>query len=1090
MVTKKCFIASVLFCLIISSLSFALSGSGSVNDPYVIATRADFDAFRANSAYWGRNVCSRLDTDIDLTGTTYDQSPIAPDTLPEAFGFDGPAYEGQFNGNGHKITGLTILSYDRNYIGLFGKIYMGSVDKLGIVNCYIAQTSPTSSTDSVGAMCGELSWGTIQYCYSTGYVNGDNYVGGLCGFAWGDIACCYSLAVTDGVQYVGGLFGKASDYTTTNCYAAGEVRGLADEGGLVGMISSNPIFNHCFWDMETSTLTTCLVGTGLTTDQMRTQASFTDAGWDFAGETVNGVSDIWKMSHASGSTNGYPMLWWQTDNQDSSLSGSGTSLDPFIIATRADFDAFCANSNYWNDNIRLDANLILTYTTFTVAPIAPDTAAGTTESFKGIPFSGTFDGNGHTITGLTIVGGTNCHLGLFGCIRLGEVKNLNINQCSVSGDLRNIGGLCGAKLIGVISNCSVNGTITGGAADSNRIGGLCGYAVTKGAITGCTVNVVVSGKLSVGGLIGEHSLDGMGILANCSASGTASGDYQVGGLCGLNSYAPITDCSSDVTVTGIDSVGGFFGFSSGGGSLQITVSGCFAAGDVSGTGDFIAGFCGKNQGILTDCYATGDVTGGTGYIAGFCGQNWNGQLTRCYSAGLVTAAPGIQTQAGFCAVNSIAATFPGTSTECFWNTQTSGTMIGYTAYDPNLAMYVGHTSESGYCMGITSAQMCQQTTFTAAGWDFVGETANGTEDIWKMPVYGTNNGFPILNWMSEFPFAGSGTLADPYIIDTRNKFDTYAANSVYWNAYVRLDCHLDLSDTTYTTAPIAPDTNAASAGFQGTKFTGHFDGNRHRITGLKITGGSHDYLGLFGYLETGSTVKNLDLPMVQVTGYNYISGMCGYNKGTLESCSVISGTVHGGSYTGGMVGGNFGSIQQCANGCDVIGNDCTGGMTGWNDYYGSISNSYVTGNCNTYDEYAGGFAGLNDGFIVKSYVTGTFTANEEPAGAFCGGTNGSGTITDCYYDTANGTDTFATGITASQFIVRATFVGWDFTGSLKDGIFDIWHMPFWTNQSCPILSWQIDMKDIMDQWLVDDPRCDLNGDGIVNLIDFAIHSAE
>ncbi|NTU61033.1 MAG: hypothetical protein HGA95_01695, partial [Caldiserica bacterium] len=56
------------------------------------------------------------------------------------------------------------------------------------------------------------------------------------------------------------------------------------------------------------------------------------------------------------------------------------------------------------------------------------------------------------------------------------------------------------------------------------------------------------------------------------------------------------------------------------------VSGCYATGNVSGTGHHIAGFSGSNQGIIKDCFSTGSVTGGTGNIAGFCGENWNAQL--------------------------------------------------------------------------------------------------------------------------------------------------------------------------------------------------------------------------------------------------------------------------------------------------------------------------------------------------------------------------------------------------------------------------------------------------------------------------------
>ncbi|HPY78341.1 MAG TPA: hypothetical protein PLQ45_10880, partial [Anaerohalosphaeraceae bacterium] len=303
------------------SVTWALSGSGTSGDPYTIASRADFDEFCANSAYWLSGVCTRLDVDINLAGTVYEQSPIAPDTDPEAFGFDGQEFEGWFNGNGHKIIGLTISSYNKDYVALFGQIYRGTVEKLAVVDCRIIPTS-SSRTEYAAAICADLIWGTISQCYSTGYLSGGYYVGGLCGHSWGYIDNCYSLAVTKGVDYVGGLLGYAASYTTTNCYSAGEVYGLGDKGGLVGKIIWEPTFVSCFWDMETSTQATSFAGTGLTNDQMRTQASFTGAGWDFVGETDNGTADIWKMSHAAGDTNGYPMFTWQTDNPDYSLTGS------------------------------------------------------------------------------------------------------------------------------------------------------------------------------------------------------------------------------------------------------------------------------------------------------------------------------------------------------------------------------------------------------------------------------------------------------------------------------------------------------------------------------------------------------------------------------------------------------------------------------------------------------------------------------------------------------------------------------------------------------------------------------------------------
>jgi hypothetical protein len=88
--SRACFVTGIIIFMSLSSFGWALSGSGSSGDPYIIANRTDFDAFCADSAYWASGVCTRLDADIDLTGTTYTNSPIAPDTIDGPGFFDGP----------------------------------------------------------------------------------------------------------------------------------------------------------------------------------------------------------------------------------------------------------------------------------------------------------------------------------------------------------------------------------------------------------------------------------------------------------------------------------------------------------------------------------------------------------------------------------------------------------------------------------------------------------------------------------------------------------------------------------------------------------------------------------------------------------------------------------------------------------------------------------------------------------------------------------------------------------------------------------------------------------------------------------------
>ena len=70
--------------------------------------------------------------------------------------------------------------------------------------------------------------------------------------------------------------------------------------------SSGNILNS-FWDIETSGQTISSGGTGLTTAEMQTESTFTDAGWDFVGETANGTEDIWWILEGQD----YPRLWWE-----------------------------------------------------------------------------------------------------------------------------------------------------------------------------------------------------------------------------------------------------------------------------------------------------------------------------------------------------------------------------------------------------------------------------------------------------------------------------------------------------------------------------------------------------------------------------------------------------------------------------------------------------------------------------------------------------------------------------------------------------------------------------------------------------------
>jgi hypothetical protein len=115
--------------------------------------------------------------------------------------------------------------------------------------------------------------------------------------------------------------------------------------------------------------------------------------------------------------------------------GSGTAQDPWRIATKADLLALAAATQDYGAHFVLTADLDLSKQTFTLAVIASSPEAGEHGEFTGTPFTGTFDGKSHKITGLTIDGGAgNDYLGLFCCVaRGGLVKDLHLERASMVG---------------------------------------------------------------------------------------------------------------------------------------------------------------------------------------------------------------------------------------------------------------------------------------------------------------------------------------------------------------------------------------------------------------------------------------------------------------------------------------------------------------------------------------------------------------------------------------------------------------------------------------------------------------------------------
>jgi len=382
------------------------------------------------------------------------------------------------------------------------------------------------------------------------------------------------------------------------------------------------------------------------------------------------------------------------------------------------------------------------------------------------------------------------------------------------------------------------------------------------------------------------------------------------------------------------------------------------------------------------------------------------------------------------------------------------------------------------------------------------------------------------------PWAGSGTAEDPYQIWDACDMQAIGADANYWDAHFVLCADIDLSSTTYTTAIIAPDTNAIEFGFQGTKFTGVFDGNGHTISNFTysffdITHNTFN-VGIFGYVYgSGSRIKNVGLinPDVSSTGRGVGSLVGQIDYGLVVNCYSHGGGVSGEEKVGGLVGANYqGTVSQCFSTTSVA---CTfpigafGGLAGANKD-GLIVNSYARGNVSsTSADNVGGLVGTNNGGEIRNcYSTGSVSGDENVGGLV--GINYTGDIYDSFWNKQTsgksnmcGAELMGDGCDdsygkwTSAMKTASTFAdaGWDFLGEVINGTEDIWRLCV-DGTSYPQLNWQFPLSDFVcpdgvtfvdytvfgAAWLSEaglanwDPNCDISepNDNVIDERDLAV----
>jgi len=707
----------MILCLCSTSAQAKYSGgTGQPNNPYQIATADDLMLLGDSPEDYDKHfmLTANIDLAPSLPGRkVFDRAVIAPDTdpIPNKAGYnayDGTAFTGVFNGDGFAIGNLHIQGSD--HLGLFGQLGYGAVVldlvlqevvvngtghdigglvglSAGSINVCSVNKGSVSGRFYAGGIAGETG-GAISLSHSNVEISGELSIGGLVGRNFGSILSSYSTGTVTGERlYVGGLVGDNNNGgSIANSYSSSKVNGYENVGGLVGPNFGSIANSYSVGEVSGSRRVGGLVAGGW-------QAGVFNCFWDIQTSTVrnsNGgtgltteeMRDIetylsagWDFideitngtcDYWQASPGNYPRLSYHTSQSPVMPEGLGTAEQPYMIRDARNLGTIWLEPSA---HYRLEESLDLMGITWSTA-IVPC-------------FGGTFDGNGYVISNLRIHG-SGC-LGLFGQLSSGaNIANLDLEAVDVNGVDGQIGSFAAENGGSITSGYS-----TGQVSGSKETGGIVG--VNWGSITDSISSCTTTGNGDVGGLVGYNA---RGSISSCYNTGAVNGINNVGGLVGEDLWGNISASYNAGLVNGFENIGGAVGYSRCG-----RISNSYNTGTIVGS-DAVGGLVGYNE---IRCRPEGenpDIDPEVGWIS----------IASSYSIGAVN---GIYNVGGLVGIASDPFYESGEDvSNCFWDMNTSGQI----------------TSAGGTCR--TTAEMQMANTFLDAGWDFVDETANGTDNVW------------------------------------------------------------------------------------------------------------------------------------------------------------------------------------------------------------------------------------------------------------------------------------------------------------------------------------------------------------------------
>ena len=954
--------------------------------------------------------------------------------------------------------------------GIIGYCYSNSTYKY--LNYCTNTGHITSSSTNVGGILGYGYYIYVRYNTNSGdvtstYASGSAYVGGIVGYGSSYTYNQYNLnggLITAKADYVGGICGYSygSTYTTYNLNV-NRVSGGNYTAAIAGSGAVNTSNNY--WDKQMcpttyvySTTTTnnatlgratadflgvsTYPGTGFTAvaglypiptglqDSLGAKLAATpvslqnledvkQVSTNFPVSTANGVA--WSsnfptsisISGATATVNGPGLvtLTGQVNGMQKHLfmmvkppfcGGSGTQADPYLICTPADLDTLAQFVNggmdFSGEYFRVVNNLNMSgYPNWRIIGASP-----------GTPFMGHFDGNGRTISNLTVSSTAN-YCGLFGYVKGTSAVRADVHDLVLRGSISGgsyTGAIVGRAEYADITNITNFATVSG---NYSYHGGIAGY-VTYTNVRRVSNRASVAGSSYVGGLVG-YAVNGSYYIENCVNGGAVNAtSTYVGGIVGyLSSSYYVQYCANSGTVkTTSTSASSYTGGIAGGAYYYIRY--CLNGGLVESGGGYVGGIAGygSSSTYITYNLNVNNVRGlsNTAAIVGYgsCATTnyWDKQMcptTLLYQS--TANASCAKTTAQLLGQAAIPSTSYFTSTVGLYPMPTNikDSLITKLAATPINLSNLEDVADVQTNFTVSNANSVVWTNDNTTSISL-----SGTNATLRMPginmFSGTvQNMIKNVRIVSEPKFCGgSGTQLDPYIICTANTLDTLA---IYTNQGMDFAGRYflminDLNLSSFSNWRVIGDNST-------TPFKGHFDGGGHTISNLTITGTSN-YRGLFGYVLGLSDNDKAEIHHLtvrgSVSGGSNTGGIVGYCDRTrlynLKNYATVATTSY--SNHGGIAGEAYYycDFDSCENHADIQGSSYTGGIAGYCDYYDKFRDCHNYGDI-TGSSYSGGIAGRNYYYGLFRNCTNTGdVSGSSNTGGICGYPYYYDTIRNCH----------------------------------------------------------------------------------------------